>query len=163
MPNAEATAAITAAVTRRSEARTSPLPRQAPRRRAIGFGVFVGGINASPLRGACLSPCDKLWLRLVRHRKAKRACHQQRGAAEKQKAQPQRPIQISTPLFGNSSGFSAPGGKYRASCSPHNSTAATKPSPGRPSLIAEIIAATALDHTSGVTLALIPLSATISA
>src|SRR5262249_9880696 len=99
----------------------------------------------------------------LRHRKAKWACRYQRGAAEKRKAQLQRPLQISTTLFGNSSGFSAPGGKCRASCSPHNSTAATKPSPGRPSLIAEIIAATALDHTSGVTLALIPLSATISA
>jgi hypothetical protein len=38
-----------------------------------------------------------------------------------------------------------------------------KPSPGRPSLIAEIIAAIAPVHTSGDTLLLIPLSATISA
>src|SRR5262249_38160924 len=37
MPNAEAIAATAAAATKRSETRTSPLPRQAPRRPAIGF------------------------------------------------------------------------------------------------------------------------------
>jgi multidrug efflux pump subunit AcrA (membrane-fusion protein) len=78
-------------------------------------------------------------------------------------SQAERPLQISTTLFGNSSRFNAPGGKCRASSAPHNSTAATKPSPGRPSLIAEIIAAMAFDHASGCTLALIALSATISA
>src|SRR5215510_4743968 len=36
MPNAEATAATAAAAIKRSETRTSPLPRQAPRRPAIG-------------------------------------------------------------------------------------------------------------------------------
>src|SRR5499433_3149440 len=186
MPNAEATAAITAAATRRSEARASPLPRQAPRRPAIRFRGCLGEINASPSWSACLSPCLNCGLGLplrnaggdlrflavdvakadiaispswpsrerlaicLRHRKAKWACRHQRGAAEKQKAQLHRPIQISTTLFGNSSGFSAPGGKCRASCSPHNSTAATKPSPGRPSLIAEIMAATALDQHVGL-------------
>src|SRR6516164_5665306 len=47
MPNAEATAAITAAATRRSEARTSPLPRQAPPRPAIGFRGCMDEVNAS--------------------------------------------------------------------------------------------------------------------
>src|SRR5262249_32616781 len=48
MPNAEATAAITAPATRRSEARTNPLPRQAPRRPAIRCRGCLGEINASP-------------------------------------------------------------------------------------------------------------------
>src|SRR5215470_3872837 len=54
MPNAEATAAITAAATRRSEARTSPLPRQAPRRPAIRFRGCLGEIDASLLAAGAI-------------------------------------------------------------------------------------------------------------
>src|SRR5262249_31721544 len=67
MPNAEATAAITAPATRRSEARTNPLPRQAPRRPAIRCRGCLGEINASPSWNACLSPCDKLLGLLLRN------------------------------------------------------------------------------------------------
>jgi hypothetical protein len=71
--------------------------------------------------------------------------------------------QISTTLSANSLGLRVPGGKCRANSAPHSWTATTKPSAGRPALIAATIAATAPAHTSGATLALIALSATISA
>src|SRR5262245_61575570 len=71
-------------------------------------------------------------------------------------------LQLSHALFGNSPVFSAPGGKCRASSPPHRSSAVTKPSPGRPCLIAEIMTAIALHHASVRTLALIPLSVMIS-
>jgi hypothetical protein len=48
--------------------------------------------------------------------------------------------------------FRAPGGRCRASCSPHRLTAATKPSPGRPSLIAEISVEMALAQVSDLIL-----------
>src|SRR4030095_16474572 len=67
-----------------------------------------------------------------------------------------RGIHISTSLSGNSSGLTEPGatGKCCASTAPHCSIAATNPSPARPSLIAAISDATAVSHTSCVTLAL---------
>src|SRR5262245_8782763 len=47
MPKLEATAATAAAATRRSEARTSPLPHQETGRPGIGFGERIGAISAS--------------------------------------------------------------------------------------------------------------------
>src|SRR6516165_10032019 len=56
MPNAEATAAITAAATRRSEARTSPLPRQATPKPANGFrGCMVRSTPLSSQRELLVS------------------------------------------------------------------------------------------------------------
>src|SRR5262249_12715713 len=69
--------------------------------------------------------------------------------------------QISTSLVGSSSRLSAPGGKCSANTVPHCSIAATKPSPGRPCFIPAISAPIAASHTCGVTLALMPASATI--
>src|SRR5215813_13166213 len=56
MPNAEATAAITAAAIRRSEARTSPLPRQTTPKPANGFrGCMVRSTPLSSQRELLVS------------------------------------------------------------------------------------------------------------
>src|SRR5262245_34630832 len=56
MPNAEATAATAAAATRRSEARTSPLPRQATPKPANGFrGCMVRSTSLPSLQELLVS------------------------------------------------------------------------------------------------------------